>query len=84
MVRMMKADAAPATSAQETYEQPVIQFDDQVDVVFQIEADGGATSSNASQNPVIIADPAFQPGFSVSNCKNETPHPVFRRNEDRP
>lgn len=37
MVRMMKADAAPVTSAQETYEQPVIQFDDQVDVVFQIE-----------------------------------------------
>ncbi|WP_410751643.1 oxidative stress defense protein [Citrobacter sp. U14242] len=37
MVRMMKADAAPAPSAQETYEQPVIQFDDQVDVVFQIE-----------------------------------------------
>ena len=36
-VRMMKADAAPAPSAQETYEQPVIQFDDQVDVVFQIE-----------------------------------------------
>ncbi|MCU6668623.1 oxidative stress defense protein [Enterobacteriaceae bacterium H4N4] len=36
MVRMMKADAAPV-SAQETYEQPTIQFDDQVDVVFQIE-----------------------------------------------
>ncbi|MFK3663606.1 oxidative stress defense protein [Scandinavium sp. NPDC088450] len=37
MVRMMKADAAPAASAQETYEQPTIQFDDQVDVVFQLE-----------------------------------------------
>lgn len=37
VVRMMKADAAPAVSAEETYEQPVIQFDDQVDVVFQIE-----------------------------------------------
>ena len=36
MVRMMKADAAPV-SAQETYEQPTIQFDDQVDVVFQLE-----------------------------------------------
>lgn len=36
MVRMMKADAAPAF-AQETYEQPTIQFDDQVDVVFQLE-----------------------------------------------
>ncbi|MDU6451969.1 MAG: oxidative stress defense protein [Enterobacter hormaechei] len=31
-----KADAAPV-SAQETYEQPTIQFDDQVDVVFQLE-----------------------------------------------
>ncbi|ENO6476844.1 oxidative stress defense protein [Enterobacter hormaechei] len=36
MVRMMKADVAPV-SAQETYEQPTIQFDDQVDVVFQLE-----------------------------------------------
>lgn len=33
---MMKADAAPV-SAQETYEQAAIQFDDQVDVVFQLE-----------------------------------------------
>ncbi|KUV49886.1 hypothetical protein AWF53_09925 [Escherichia coli] len=32
----MKADAAPV-SAQETYEQAAIQFDDQVDVVFQLE-----------------------------------------------
>ena len=36
-MRMMKADAAPAVSAQETYEQPTIQFADQVDVVFQLE-----------------------------------------------
>ncbi len=36
MVRMMKADAAPV-SAQETYEQATIQFDDQVDVVFQLQ-----------------------------------------------
>ena len=36
MVRMMKADAAPVSS-QETYEQAAIQFDDQVDVVFQLE-----------------------------------------------
>lgn len=36
VVRMMKADAAPA-QVQETYEQPTIQFDDQVDVVFQLE-----------------------------------------------
>ncbi len=37
MVRMMKADAPAESAAQETYEQPTIQFDDQVDVVFQIE-----------------------------------------------
>ena len=37
VVRMMKADAAPAVAAQETYEQPTIQFADQVDVVFQLE-----------------------------------------------
>lgn len=36
MVRMMKADAAPS-NVQETYEQATIQFDDQVDVVFQLE-----------------------------------------------
>lgn len=36
MVRMLKADAAPS-NAQETYEQATIQFDDQVDVVFQLE-----------------------------------------------
>ena len=32
---MMKADAAPM-SAQETYQQATIQFDDQVDVVFEL------------------------------------------------
>lgn len=36
VVRMMKADAAPV-SAQQTYEQEAIQFNDQVDVVFQLE-----------------------------------------------
>lgn len=35
MVRMMKASAAPV-SAQETYEQQTIQFEDQVDVVFEL------------------------------------------------
>ncbi|MCS6036938.1 oxidative stress defense protein [Klebsiella pneumoniae subsp. pneumoniae] len=34
MVRMMKAADAAPVSAQETYEQATIQFDDQVDVVF--------------------------------------------------
>lgn len=51
MVRMMKADAAPV-SAQETYEQPTIQFDDQVDVVFQLEpAQGQAVQSQPASEP---------------------------------
>ncbi|BDH44670.1 oxidative stress defense protein [Salmonella enterica subsp. enterica serovar Choleraesuis] len=37
MVRMMKASAADV-SAQDTYEQQTIQFDDQVDVVFNLKA----------------------------------------------
>lgn len=49
MVRMMKADATPAVSAQETYEQPVIQFDDQVDVVFQIEPTAGQPASTPAK-----------------------------------
>ncbi|EMF0718889.1 oxidative stress defense protein [Citrobacter sp. Marseille-Q6884] len=49
MVRMMKADAAPAPSAQETYEQPVIQFDDQVDVVFQIEPAAGQPAATPAK-----------------------------------
>lgn len=49
MVRMMKADAAPAASAQETYEQPVIQFDDQVDVVFQIEPTAGQPAATPAK-----------------------------------
>lgn len=50
VVRMMKAADATQVSAQETYEQPTIQFDDQVDVVFQLEPGTGhmpATASNA-------------------------------------
>jgi uncharacterized protein YggE len=37
MVRMMKAADAAPVSAQETYEQATIQFDDQVDVVFELQ-----------------------------------------------
>lgn len=37
MVRMMKADAAAPVSAQDTYDRQTIQFDDQVDVVFELE-----------------------------------------------
>lgn len=46
MVRMMKADAAPV-SAQETYEQATIQFDDQVDVVFQLQPEQAAAAAPA-------------------------------------
>jgi uncharacterized protein YggE len=48
MVRMMKADAAPALCS-ETYEQPVIQFDDQVDVVFQIEPTAGQPAATPAK-----------------------------------
>jgi len=53
MVRMMKAEAAPV-SAQDTYEQPTIQFDDQVDVVFQLEpAQGQQQNGQAQQNQPV-------------------------------
>jgi len=46
----MKSEAAPVC-AQDTYEQPTIQFDDQVDVVFQLEpAQGQQQSTQAQQN----------------------------------
>ncbi|EBL9890928.1 TPA: SIMPL domain-containing protein [Salmonella enterica] len=48
VVRMMKAADAAPVSAQETYEQPTIQFDDQVDVVFQLEPGTGQTSTTAA------------------------------------
>lgn len=48
MVRMMKSEAAPV-SAQDTYEQPTIQFDDQVDVVFQLEPAQGQQQSTQVQ-----------------------------------
>ncbi len=59
MVRMMKAADAAPVSAQETYEQATIQFDDQVDVVFELQpaqaaAPGrpGETGGNAETGPV--------------------------------
>ena len=56
MVRMMKADAAPV-SAQETYEQATIQFDDQVDVVFQLQPEQAATPA-APAAPAASEAPA--------------------------
>ena len=52
MVRMMKADAAPV-SAQETYEQPTIQFDDQVDVVFQLQPEQAPAPAPAPAAPAV-------------------------------
>ncbi|WP_297201828.1 oxidative stress defense protein [uncultured Pluralibacter sp.] len=55
MVRMMKAEAAPASDVQQTYEQPSIQFDDQVDVVFQLDS---ATAQPAkAAEPTKAAEP---------------------------
>jgi len=51
MVRMMKAAAPAADSAQETYEQPTIQFDDQVDVVFQLEPTQAQSQQTAPAQP---------------------------------
>lgn len=48
VVRMMKAAEAAPVSTQETYEQPTIQFDDQVDVVFQLEPGTGQTPATAT------------------------------------
>lgn len=62
MVRMMKADAAPV-SAQETYEQATIQFDDQVDVVFQLQPEQAAAPAApaATPAPAPAATPAPAP-----------------------
>lgn len=57
MVRMMKADAAPV-SAQETYEQATIQFDDQVDVVFQLQPEQAATPAAGAAAPAAAPAPA--------------------------
>lgn len=58
MVRMIKADAAPA-SAQESYEQPTIQFDDQVDVVFELQP--GENGNDNAQSATSPATPATTP-----------------------
>lgn len=47
MVRMMKAEAAPV-STQESYEQETIKFDDQVDVVFELQPGKGDQNTSAS------------------------------------
>ncbi|HDS9302909.1 TPA: oxidative stress defense protein [Klebsiella quasipneumoniae subsp. similipneumoniae] len=54
MVRMMKAADAAPVSAQETYEQATIQFDDQVDVVFELQPAQAAA-------PATPAKPAEAP-----------------------
>lgn len=58
MVRMMKAADAAPVSAGETYEQATIQFDDRVDVVFELQPAQatapatGETGGNAETGPV--------------------------------
>lgn len=47
---MMKADAAPV-SAQESYEQATIQFDDQVDVVFELQPTQPASPAKPAEEP---------------------------------
>ena len=49
MVRMMKAADAAPVSAQETYEQATIQFDDQVDVVFELQPAQAAAPCRAGK-----------------------------------
>ncbi|MBX4288937.1 hypothetical protein K4G89_22290, partial [Mycobacterium tuberculosis] len=54
MVRMMKAADAAPVSAQETYEQATIQFDDQGDVVFELQpaqAAAPATPAKPAETP---------------------------------
>nr|WP_272928474.1 oxidative stress defense protein [Cronobacter dublinensis] len=53
MMRMMKAEAAAPASAQDTYDQQTIQFDDQVDVVFELQpsqAQSGTANQNGTSN----------------------------------
>ncbi len=54
MVRMMKAADAAPVSARETYEQATIQFDDRVDVVFELQpaqAAAPATPAKPAETP---------------------------------
>ena len=57
MVRMMKAADAAPVSAQETYEQATIQFDDQVDVVFELQP-AQAAAPAAPAKPAEAPKPA--------------------------
>lgn len=68
VVRMMKAADAAPVSAQETYEQPTIQFDDQVDVVFQLELEQGRRRQLPPARS-ILPGPAL-PGRVFSRCSH--------------
>ncbi len=63
VVRMMKAADAAPVSAQETYEQPTIQFDDQVDVVFQLEPEQGRRRQRPPARSNLTRPGRFQPRF---------------------
>lgn len=64
VVRMMKAADAAPVSAQETYEQPTIQFDDQVDVVFQLELEQGRRRQRPPARSNLTRPGRFQAAFS--------------------
>lgn len=63
VVRMMKAADAAPVSAQETYEQPTIQFDDQVDVVFQLEPGTGIRRQRPPARSNLAGLGASRPHF---------------------
>ncbi len=58
MVRMMKAADAAPVSAQETHEQATIQFDDQVDVVFELRSQLRPPRQPAPAKPAEEPKPA--------------------------
>ncbi len=64
VVRMMKAADAAPVSAQETYEQPTIQFDDQVDVVFQLEHEQGRRRQRPPARSNLTRHRRFRAAFS--------------------
>jgi uncharacterized protein YggE len=55
MVRMMKAADSAPVSAQETYDQQTIQFDDRVDVVFELQPGG-----QLSEQPAVAKNDGAQ------------------------
>ncbi|NDJ56450.1 oxidative stress defense protein [Enterobacteriaceae bacterium 4M9] len=70
MVRMMKAADAAPVSAQETYDQQSIQFDDQVDVVFELQP-GGQSAAKAAPAPQDAPAPAPAPASAQTDSASQ-------------